>query len=173
MKKLLALGLSLAMMASLTAVAFAADNDGDGVITKPDTSDIVKVYTVLDEEHLDDYETYKVEIDAEVPIEWGNYDPNTLKCDVTGRLLDGSTLTVTAEKTTDMTNDAGKTITYSLTKNDNEATPITSADIKMTTPVSRAASVAVDANQFEQQGLVPGAYNGQVTFTVNFQSAAV
>lgn len=169
MKKLLALGLSLAMMASLTSVAFAANP-----ITKDteQTGEAV-VKTEMTDEDLEKYQEYTITFDAETTIDWLDYGSYTIDCDVTGRLLDGSTLTVTAAKTTDMTNDAGKTIAYTLTPNEFEATAITSTDIDMTTPVSRAVSVAVNAGEFEKQGLDVGVYSGTVTFTASFVDAAV
>lgn len=99
MKKLLALGLSLAMMASLSAVAFAASGPvGTKELTADHNSDTTVVKTVV----TDDAEDWTVTIPAEIDIDWG--DTATVEGDVTitGQIKKGATVTVALD--TDVSN---------------------------------------------------------------------
>lgn len=92
MKKLLALGLSVAMMASLSAVAFAADTDADHFEdrTDPNTDNVLVVKTTIEDVNS----TYTVTIPAEIPVPWGDTDGETAAVSIGGQLLVDDVVTV-------------------------------------------------------------------------------
>lgn len=166
MKKLLALGLSMAMMASLSAVAFAA---GEQTVTKDDldptdhdATKTVVVQTKLKETPSDD-DTFTVTIPATPQtIEWNASDVNVdLNVKIKGQMLEDSSVNVKASKLSEL-------------KNGNESLQVTMAqDLNFTAtgkelknePSSTGFNItAVDWNSTN----VIGVYSNTVTYTVTY-----
>ncbi len=162
MKKLLALGLSLAMMASLSAVAFALEDPQ--TINEPKTSDEVKVFTTFDEEDLDDYENWTVTIPADVEIPWGD-DENSysLEASATGIIESTAKLKVSVTPVAQLTNEAGVG-SLDVTWGGFESQEITAAELA--DGENLVSTVQVVAGQFEKSGLELGTYSNTTTYTV-------
>lgn len=105
MKKLLALGLSLAMMASLSAVAFAAApadnniNQNTGGNADSDGKTVL-VYTEATED--DNAESYTVIIPADIEVQWGDENTQTATVTVEHKLFAGKQVLVEADALTQL-----------------------------------------------------------------------
>lgn len=172
MKKLLALGLSLAMMASLTAVAFAAEPQ---TITNNDPEPREKevlVQTTL--ENAADYEAWTVTVPATPQIlEWGQ--PATVTMDAVveagSRLVDGATLTISATPINALLLDGtDDTHTIDCTFPGISATVVNDEEALAGRTIE--ADLVVDAAAFTKAGLVVGTYSNTTTYTVEYNPAA-
>lgn len=180
MKKLLALGISLAMMASLSAVAFAAE--GNNTITGPaadgkypqkgSTEVIVKAEVPTDPEPGDD-EQWTVTIPSTIQLTWDNVNGAAVtehysidatlaaQSKVTAKIVDFGSILLKNDSDQSKTLEAkidggeGKETQSSITQT---ATGVTTGDIR--------ASVTAEA--FEDA--VVGSYTGTVNFEVTYQN---
>lgn len=166
MKKLLALGLSLAMMASLTAVAFAAEPQ---TITNNDPEPREKevlVQTTL--EDAADYEAWTVQIPATPQIlDWGTEATVDMSAKVvTGsRLVEGATLTISATPITALLLDGtDDTHTIACTFDGISDAVVTAGEALAGKTINATLTVAEDA--FTVPGLVVGTYSNTTTYTV-------
>ena len=165
MKKLLALGLSLAMMASLSAVAFAAGTPQE--MTAAGDSDPVLVKTELVKE---EYEDWTVTIPADQEVRWGVTDTADLPVIVSGKVIAGNSITISATEITQLTNGASALpVARWVVPDDLTATAeeLDAGDVTMT------YTATVDASAYEQGGLAVGVYSGETTFTVTYNDASV
>lgn len=166
MKKLLALGLSLAMMASLSAVAFAAEPQ---TITNSDpqpASKDVLVQTTL--EDAADYESWTVRIPATPQIlEWGQPATVDMTAEVvTGsRLVEGATLKISATSIDALLlNGTDDTHTIACTFAGIPETVVTAEEALTGKTIKAELTVAADA--FTVPNLVVGTYSNTTTYTV-------
>lgn len=163
MKKLLALGLSLAMMASLTAVAFAEEETQS--MTGEGDSNPVLVKTELVKE---EYEDWTVTIPADQEVEWGVTDTAELPVIVSGKLIAGNSIGISATEITQLTNGSSVLpvedwgVPEDLTATAEE---LAVGDVKMT------YTATVNESAYDQGGLAVGVYSGQTTFTVTYNDA--
>lgn len=157
MKKLLALGLSLAMAASLSTVAFALP--AEQTMTAAGDSDEVVVKTELVAET---YEEWTVTIPADVTIAWNDYDAYELPVKVSGRIVEGSKIDISATAIDALTNiDASLATTWTAPADlSATAAELAVADQTMT------YEIAVNAGEFAKGGLPVGVYSGTTIFTV-------
>lgn len=157
MKKLLALGISLAMMASLSTVAFALPAEQE--MEAAGNSDEVVVNTTLDAET---YEEWTVTIPADVTIAWNNYNAYELPVKVSGRIVAGSKIDISATAIDALTNDDASLATTWTVPADLSATAAELADADQT----MTYKIAVNTGEFAKGGLPVGVYSGTTTFTV-------
>lgn len=155
MKKLLALGLSLAMMASLSAVAFAAGTTEQQDPNHDGKADTVLVYTDA-AEAPDASQNYVVTIPADVEVKWGDPLEQTAAVTVTGQLLTGSTIDIKAPGLKTL-NKGEETLTV---KMEDFAMTVTGNN----TVLNESANIAFSVSGFESVTL--GRYENTITFTV-------
>ena len=165
MKKLLALGLSLAMMASLSAVAFAADENGDHWTDPQNDTMIVKTLTT-DEGGTEVTGTYTVTIPAKLEFAWGQTDAETGAISIVGQIPDGDSVTVSAKDAEQVTleNDNG----YTLTATVNSAA-VTADSATILAGVSDEDAVSATINAWT--GVPIAEYQGATTFTTVYTEA--
>lgn len=165
MKKLLALGISLAMTASLSAVAFAEE------IVKPDTTGDTVVKTVADLPDQPDVpgddETWTVTIPASIDIAWNNEADSsaqgTYSLDAT--LAAGSKVTVSVDQTEVAMTTAGSddTLTAAITGDMSIFTETSAND------PSGTVTATITAEQFN--AVTVGEYTGTLSFTVVYENS--
>lgn len=167
MKKLLALGLSLAMMASLTAVAFAAPTNNhiqqndSGVNGEDADGQTVYVYTEATED--DDAESYMVTIPADIQVAWGDDTEQTGVVTVDHKLFDTNQVVVHADAIDALTKE-GAANTLDVTMNDFDHTYLGTGANETDSTVSFTFSVSgFDAAPF-------GKYSARITFTATYGS---
>lgn len=168
MKKLLALGISLAMMASLSAVAFAAE---DTVLDKGETSGTTVVKTthdpVTDPDKPTKDETWTVTIPAAMNIAWDNVNGGRAEAiySVDATLLGKSSVTVTVEpygsKSLQMLSKEGKFL---------PATVKGSQSIKQSGSGTSMGKVITEVAAEDFNNANVGEYTGNLTFTVEYQN---
>lgn len=176
MKKLLALGISLAMMASLSAVAFAAEIQGpdpDGTNPQSAGVDVVvegKGPTEPDVPGAD--ENWTVYIPADYTLTWDNEKGSavTQEYSIKGQLSNLSTVEVAVtpfgeDALTLETEDKAGTILADVTGV--EKISITGAN----NTASADLTVGVAAEDFDTAFV--GAYSGQLTFDVTYSNTIV
>lgn len=172
MKKLLALGLSLAMMASLTAVAFAADNktivgpDGDDTPNQQSGYTVVKTETKgpVDPNPGED-ESWTVTIPAEIIVPWDNETDSTsadATYSVSAKLAAQSTVTVTVvEDVVEMKNTAAEDYKLNATIGGQKEISVTA-----TGSDSGVVNATITAVQFAAAPV--GSYEGILNFNVEY-----
>lgn len=167
MKKLLALGLSMAMMASLSAVAFA-----EGTVSKDDleenkaTRDVVVSTTV---DGVDDAEWFEVKIPADITFKWKSVDAQSRKVSITGQLFMESTVSVdaTINKVMKLTTDESKVLNYTATED------VYDLDMKGgTTSAEESIDFSVTNDQWEAAKAV-GTYTDTITFNISYANTPV
>ncbi|MFR8011525.1 MAG: hypothetical protein ACLU8W_07190 [Clostridia bacterium] len=157
MKKLLALGLSLAMMASLSAVAFAETvQDGDSNHDEDPTT--VLVYTDATEDPSAS-QNWVVTIPADINVDWGDTSEQKAPVKVTGQLLAGSTIDVTAPALTTLDNN-GETLAVKMDAFEMNV-------IGDNTVLNKSEDITFTVSGFESVTL--GKYQNTITFTVDPQ----
>lgn len=171
MKKLLALGISLAMMASLSAVAFAAEDvDNDKVLGPGETKGDTVVKTTYDKPTDPDVptedETWTVTIPATMNIAWDNENDSTCTANysVKATLLPKSSVTVSVDEwgtEINLLSTEGKTL---------PATVMGEKDIKQLGSGEMVGHVetTIKAEDFNKANV--GEYTGSINFTVEFQN---
>ena len=167
MKKLLALGLSLAMMASLSAVAFAEE------IVKPATTGDTVVKTVADLPDEPDVpggdETWTVTIPASIDVPWDNENGGTGEGTYTldATLAAGSKVTVSVDQTevTMTTPGSDDTLTAAIGGDTSNFTETSANDPEGT------VTATVTAEQFN--AVTVGEYTGTLSFTVVYENSVV
>lgn len=171
MKKLLALGLSMAMMASLSAVAFAEETvSKDNLVDNKATRDVVVSTTV---EGVEDAEWFEVNIPANITFNWKSTDPQTRKVSITGQLFMESTVSVDAtinkvmKLTTDEGTDESKVLNYTATKD--------AYNLDMmggTTSAEESIDFSVTDDQWQAAKAV-GTYMDTITFNISYANTSV
>lgn len=171
MKKLLVLGISLAMMASLSAVAFAAEDvDNDKVLGPGETKGDTVVKTTYDEPTDPDVptedETWTVTIPATMDIAWDNENDSTCTANysVKATLLPKSSVTVTVAEwgqEINLLSTEGKTLPAKVTGE---------KDIEQFGSGEMVGHVdtTITAEDFSNASV--GTYRGQINFTVQYEN---
>lgn len=164
MKKLLALGLSLAMMASLSAVAFAAEITGPQDPNTPQSADVL-VRTKLDEQNPAKDDTFTVTIPTTPQdIPWGTDPVNVdLNVKVDGQMIKDSTVTVTAEAVNELANGNDK---LPVTMGENLNFVVTGAQLAAPQTSTGFAITAVDWDAAP----VVGEYSHNFVYTVAYEA---
>lgn len=167
MKKLLALGLSMAMMASLSAVAFAEETvSKDDLVDNKATRDVVVSTTV---EGVEDAEWFEVNIPANITFNWKSIDPQSRKVSITGQLFMESTVSVdaTINKVMKLTTDESKVLNYTASKD--------AYDLDMmggTTSAEESIDFSVTDGQWQAAKAV-GTYMDTITFNISYSNTSV
>lgn len=170
MKKLLALGLSLAMMASLSAVAFAAETphtDGKGTYIQVETDgdqtgNTLDLVTKLDDTDPSVDDTYTVTIPADQSIEWGTSQMPNLAATISGQMLVDSQVTVESN------------VLSALTLNDTYQLPVTMTAVSVVADGEDLAAADVTSTTGGITAIdwaaapVVGVYTGQVIYTATY-----
>lgn len=169
MKKLLALGLSLTMMASLSAVAFAEEIVGPGA-DNPQSADVQVIVAGKGPTEPDkpgEDENWTVTIPATYQLEWDNVNGDSVDgaYSIKGQLSNLSTVTVTVtpygEKalTLETSDKAGQ---LPATVSGDETISITGSD----NTAEGTATVGVAAADFDAAFV--GTYSAPLTFVVEY-----
>lgn len=167
MKKLLALGLSMAMMASLSAVAFAEETVSKGdLVDNKATRDVVVSTTV---EGVEDAEWFEVNIPANITFKWKSPDTQSRKVSITGQLFMESTVSVdaTINKVMKLTTDESKVLNYTATDD--------AYDLDMmggTTSAEESIDFSVTDEQWQAAKAV-GTYMDTITFNISYSNTSV
>lgn len=158
MKKVLAVALAVAMMLSVSVMAFAANpitNDSE----QNETINVVTSASAANDE-------YTVSVPASVTIPWNNDGPSNGTADykVTCNLVEGSKVTVSAaaDNGGEMTStDTEDTLTFT----------VTGGDAAEFTGMQNDKNTAVVATITSFAGVAVGAYTGTMTYTVAYAPA--
>lgn len=167
MKKLLALGLSMAMMASLSAVAFAEETVSKGdLLDNTATRDVVVSTTV---DGVENAEWFEVKIPADITFKWKTNEKQERKVSITGQLFMESTVSVdaTINKVMKLKTDENKVLNYTATED--------AYDLDMkggTTSAEESIDFSVTAEQWQAAQAV-GTYTDTITFNINYTNTPV
>ena len=164
MKKLFALILTIAMLATMTVNTFATEID-QGTANK--TGETTVSFEVAP--------TYIVTIPSEVTLnkqtaqdDTVTYESDyTITADAGVRLHKGDTIVVTVDSDYEMTAQQGATLTYTITKED---APLTDGIVATftTSTTEQSSTIRITANDPDYAG----DYSDTVTFTISVQQAA-
>ena len=161
MKKILAVVLALAMMATLCVTSFAATIDKDSVDQYSD----VNVYTKTTNTGGEDAYKYSVTIPAEIAIDWEDTSAQNAAYTVDAQLLLGATLKVevTGNNENKMTNaqaDPQYFLTFALGGTTSQTYPAVTDNVTSDTTVTVA----------DFSGVPIAEYTGTLTYTVTYNA---
>lgn len=177
MKKLLALGLSMAMMASLSAVAFAEEvvnNDNIGETNEKDV--LVNISTTFNEgTKPSDYDTFIVNIPASHQFAWGSTDPYNATASIKGQLATASSVSVTADFGDKLMGLEDGDATLAYVAKDSEKADASGYDLSATgaeakSGVEQTITFSVDASAWADATEI-GVYSDTITFNVQYSPA--
>lgn len=161
MKKILAVVLALAMMATLCVTSFAATIDKDSADQYAD----VNVYTNTTNTEGEDAYKYSVTIPAEIPVDWEDTSAQNAAYTVDAQLLLGATLKVevTGNNENKMTNaqaDPQYFLTFALSGTTSQTYPAVTDNVTSDTTVTVA----------DFSGVPIAEYTGTLTYTVTYNA---
>ena len=161
MKKILAVVLALAMMATLCVTSFAATIDKDSADQYAD----VNVYTNTTNTEGEDAYKYSVTIPAEIPVDWEDTSAQNAAYTVDAQLLLGATLKVevTGNNENKMTNaqaDPQYFLTFALSGTTSQTYPAVTDNVTSDTTVTVT----------DFSGVPIAEYTGTLTYTVTYNA---
>ena len=179
MKKLLALGLSLAMMASLSAVAFAVDEtiaDGKGTVTQvgENKNALDVVVKTQKPEIPGSADKFVVTIPADHTFEWGVAGSYTLDAKVKGQMDPASSVKVEVDTPMgelQLTNDTlGGYVGANLAFKEGTVLGSALGGLNGAEVICGTGSVTVNADSFATANSV-GEYSAPINYLVTYQAA--